>query len=117
MKKRRAVPAATIPDWTHAGKSPGVLTFFESIALAGLEDQRIRLSAIDQRKLLGVVVFGRRPITVHKDGTVECTVDTGFGRDSDTAVWSANTIRLAADAGQQLCPKTSGPGYFNYGSE
>jgi len=114
MKPRKNLPPAVIPAWTYEGKAPGVLTFFESIALAGLENQPIKLAAADQRLLLGSVVFGRREVVVHENGTVECSVDTGFGRDSDSAIWSANVVGLAAAAGKQLRPGTTGPDYFNY---
>jgi hypothetical protein len=114
---RRSAPIATIPAWTYEGKAPSVLTFFEAIALSDLEGQPIKLTAADQRALLGAVVFGRREIVVRPDGTVQCTIDAGFGRDWDTAEWTADTVRRAAEAGKQLRPGTTGPGYFSYGSE
>jgi len=108
------VEVAEIPAWTYEGKSPSIFTFFESIALAGLEDKEIKVTATDQKKLLGYAVFGRRVITVHRDATVESVVDTGFGRDSDSATWPASTVRDAAAAKKQLRPGTTGPDYFSY---
>lgn len=117
MKKQTTVTMVSIPAWTHQGVAPGVLTFFESIALAGLEEIPIRLSSADQRKLLGAVVFGRREITVRKEGTVEGWVSTAFGQDAECAIWCAGTIRRAAEAGLQLRPGTSGSGYFDGGEQ
>lgn len=58
-----AMVFAAIPAWTHEGKAPSIYTFFEAIALAGLEEQRIRLDAGTQRALLGFPVFvNQRPI-------------------------------------------------------
>lgn len=108
------IKVVDIPAWTYAGKLPSIFTFFESIALAGLEDKDIRLTAADQKKLLGHPVFGRRVITVHRDATVESVIDTGFGRDSDTASWPASTVGDAAAARKQLRPGTTGPDYFSY---
>jgi len=107
------IKGAAIPAWTYAGKLPSIFTFVESIALAGLEGQYIRLSAADQQVLLGYAVFGRRVIKVQGDGTVECVVDTGFGRDQDSASWPAAIVQAAAAANQQLRPGTTGPGYYS----
>ena len=106
------VKGAAIPAWSYAGKVPSIYTLVESIALAGLEGQYIRLSAADQQVTLGYAVFGRRVIKVQGDGTVECVVDAGFGRDQDSASWPAATVQAAATARKQLRPGTSGPGYF-----
>lgn len=105
---------AIIPSWTYEGKTPGVLTFFESIALAGLEGQKIKLSADIQRTLLGGVVFGRREISVLPDGTVKCVISTTFGLDYEEATWSASVLTLALQAQQQLRPGTFGANYYDY---
>lgn len=101
-----------VPAWTFEGQRPGKHTFFEAIALAGMEGKRIRLSADTQRALLGYAVFGRRQIVVHRDGTVECTVSCCFGLDFESAQWSAATVSAAAQARKQLCPGMSGGRYF-----
>lgn len=103
---------ADIPAWTYEGKEPSIYTFFESIALAGLEEKRIRLSAACQRLLLGSAVFGRRAIVVNLNGTIECTTSAAFGLDYNEAVWRANTVRLAAQAHKQLHPGACGEKYY-----
>lgn len=108
------VAVAEIPQWTYEGKTPSVFTFFESVALAGLEGDAIRLSSGDQRRLLGHVVFGRRMIKVQRDGTIESTVSTSFGRDAETAKWSAWTLQIAAGAKKELHPSTIGHRYFDF---
>ena len=102
-----------VPGWTYQEKVPSIYTFFEAIALAGLEERPIRLSASLQRSLLGSAVFGRRAIVVRSDGTIQCTIVVGFGRDFETAVWSAKTVQQAASARKQLRPGTTGGGYSN----
>lgn len=103
----------TVPAWTHEGKVPSKYTFFEAIALAGLEGKRIRLDANTQRALLGFAVFGRREIIVQEDGSVQCTVSLCFGTDYEIALWNAETLQGAAAAKKQLHPAASGSQYFN----
>jgi hypothetical protein len=100
-----------IPDWTYETKAPGVLTFFEAIALAGLQETAIKLDAATQRALLGFAVFGRREITVHADGSVESVISTCFGCDYERAIYGADTIRQAIQAKKQLRPGTFGGHY------
>lgn len=113
MQRQNQIQYAEIPAWAIEGKTASIYTFFEAIALAGLENKKIKLSSAMQRKLLGCVVFGRRPITVLDNAMIQCTVDVCFGQDWETAEWTADTVRRAAEAGKQLCPKRSGPGYFS----
>lgn len=105
---------AVIPSWTFKNKEPSVYTFFESVSLAGLEEKRIKLSAAMQRTLLGCVVFGRRELIVHKDGSDESSVETGYGHDMESAIWSAEVVQRAAKANKQLRPGTTGKRYFLY---
>ncbi|WP_395828000.1 hypothetical protein [Collimonas sp.] len=86
---------AALQAWTYQGKAPSVYTFFEAVALAGLEEQPIRLDSTTQRALLGFPVFGRRSITVHKAGTVSSVVKVALaekahcqGFSNKTSTWS-----------------------------
>lgn len=106
--KRPTLRFCEVPDWTYAGAKPGILTFFEAMALANLEERAVRLSASLQRKLLGFPVFGRREITVLKSGEVRSVVSTGFGMDCEAAVYSPGTIRRAVENQKQLRPGTTG---------
>jgi hypothetical protein len=58
-----------IPAWTYDGCEPGRHTFAAAIALSGLEDTMIRLSAALQTRLLGHNVFGKHRFMLRKDGT------------------------------------------------
>lgn len=108
MMKKPILKFCDVPEWAYAGAKPGVLTFFEAMALADLEEKAIRLSADLQRKLLGFPVFGRREITVLKSGEVRCVVSTGFGMDFEAAVYSPGIIRTATERQKQLRPGTTG---------
>ncbi|MDD2811249.1 hypothetical protein [Rhodoferax sp.] len=103
---------AAVPAWTYEGTTPSVFTFFEAVALAGLEEQPIRLDAATQRALLGFPVFGRRSITVHKTGTVSSVVPVAFGQDFEASTYPAALVSQAAQAKKELRPGTSGPRYF-----
>ncbi|AJY03062.1 hypothetical protein SB768_25145 [Burkholderia sp. SIMBA_043] len=103
----------TVPTWTYEGKVPSKYTFFEAIALAGLEGKPIRLDAGTQRALLGFAVFGRREIIVQEDGSVRCAVSLCFGTDYEIALWRAEILQGAAAAKRQLHPAVSGSRYFN----
>lgn len=93
-----------IPDWTYTDKTPGALTFFESIALAGLEEKTIRISAKDQRALLGFVVFGKRAIFVRNTGVVESYIKVCFGTDYEYSEYTPQMIKDAILNKKQLCP-------------
>ena len=101
-----------IPAWTYEGKEPSKFTFFESVALSGLEGVEIRLNAATQKKLLGSNVFGNRAITVSENGTVDCTISCDFGRDFESSTYSAEVIQQAAITKKQLRPGWSGPSYY-----
>ena len=58
-----------IPAWTYDSSEPGIYTFASALALAGLEDRLIRLSADLQTRLLGHNLFGSRPFMLRQDGT------------------------------------------------
>jgi hypothetical protein len=103
---------AALPAWTYQGKAPSVYTFFEAVALAGLEEQPIRLDSTTQRALLGFPVFGRRSITVHKAGTVSSVVKVAFGQDFEASTYPATLVGQAAEARKELRPGTTGPRYF-----
>ena len=107
-----ASPSGIVPEWTYEGKTPSAYTFFEAIALAGLEDRRIRLDSKTQRALLGSPVFGNRSIVVGSSGRVTCTITADFGRDFESADYSSEIIQKAIDERKQLRPGTSGPRFL-----
>ena len=103
---------AVIPAWTYQGKVPSIYTFFEAVALAGLEERPIRLDADTQRALLGFPVFGRRSLTVHKNGAVTSSIKVCFGQDFEAATYPAALIGRAVGAKKQLRPGTTGSRYL-----
>ena len=109
MNKAQMIQA--IPDYAYP-ITPGKLAFFETIALLGLEEKPIRLSAADQRRVLGFPVFGKQEIVVSKLGSVKMCRLTGFGQDCESCEYSASVIEKAAAAGKKLLPGVSGPGYL-----
>jgi len=104
---------ANVPSWTYDGAEPSIYTFFEAVALAGLEDQPIRLSADVQRALLGFPVFGRRCIVVHPTGDVTSAITVAYGQDYEIATYPVSVLRRAAFEGKQLRPGTSGDKYLS----
>lgn len=106
------IKVVSLPDWTYASKTPGVHTFFEAIALAKLENQKIRLTAATQRAVLGYPIFGRRVIRVNSDGTVDCLVSTGFGTDVEQSTYTVGVLREAVAQEMLLRPGTSGKRYL-----
>jgi hypothetical protein len=71
-----------IQPWMIDGKTAGIHTFAETMALASLEGKSIRLSANMQKTLLGYAVFGKQSFTV-LDGKVTVCVKQAFGFDWD----------------------------------
>lgn len=100
-----------IPEYAYPSV-PGKLAFFETVALLGLEEKPIRLSAADQRRVLGFPVFGKREIVVSRAGSVKMSRSTGFGQDYESCEYSASFIERAVVAGKKLSPGVSGPGYL-----
>jgi len=80
-----------IPEWTYDGIKPSVHTFFAAITLANLDDVCIRISAEDQRSLLGYPVFGKKEIKI-SGGLVRCYHMKSFGQDCDVTEHSSNNI-------------------------
>jgi hypothetical protein len=78
---------AKFEDWMIAAE-PSVYTFASAVKLAGLEDRFLRISAADQRRLLGASVFGKKTVRVNSDPSkhwakapVEVSWTTSFGHD------------------------------------
>lgn len=91
---------AEIPEWA-VQPEPSVLSFFETIALAGLEDKWIRLSADTQRALLGFPVFGKIQIKV-RDGEVLGMESVCFGTDRNIVEWGPERIKQAVSIRTKL---------------
>lgn len=99
-----------IPTWAIPQKADR-WTFFETMALLGLENQWIRLSAANQRALLGAAVFGKQEIMVDEFGTVSVRRVTCFGMDSERAEYSPIKVRETVAQNKKLSPGVFGPSY------
>ena len=113
---RKPLAFTSIPAWTMPAAA-GALSFFETIALADLEGKWVRLSAADQRAILGANVFGKQAFRVVGDGTVEISRSTAFGMDSEIASYDLYAIKSAAAQGKRLSPGASGPSYWSIGEQ
>ena len=107
-----AMQFTAIEQWAMP-KVPGILSFFETIALSDLEGKEIRLAAATQRAILGFPVFGKQPFTVHDDGSVTVRITIAFGQDSEERTYSPREIDYARQHGLYVRPFTSGPGIFD----
>lgn len=86
---------AEIPAWTYAECDQSIYTLVSAIALAGLEDKWIRLSADLQRKLCGFAIFGKQLFCIRKDGTFTVTNKCAYGKDfNDHSAPQSELIRL-----------------------
>jgi hypothetical protein len=102
-----------IPAWMYENKEPSIYTFAETIALAGLEDKFIRLSASLQRRLLGFPVFGKQEFTLKGDGTFSTYCKVCFGTDYETTSGPQAYIGVAARNQLKISPRFFGKGYFS----
>jgi hypothetical protein len=94
MKTAKPLTFATIPAWALP-ETPGVEGFYAAIALAGMEDKWVRLSADTQRALLGKVVFGKREIKVDDLGEIAQLRTVCFGTMADTTYTTPTGLRNA----------------------
>lgn len=88
----RTCKIASIPMWTH-GDDASIFSFVSAIALSGLEEQWIRVSVGDQRKLLGFPVFGRKAIKIiGKDSSVSIYKTQAFGQDGEKVTFQPSRV-------------------------
>jgi hypothetical protein len=101
----------SIPTWAIPA-TPSRFALYETIALLGLEDHWIRLSAADQRSLMGANVFGKQSIKVDPMGVVTVTRSSCFGLDSETAQYKPHHVHAAIHQHKKLAPGLFGPSYL-----
>ena len=102
-----------IPAWTYEGKEPSIYTFVETIALAGLEDKHIRLSAGLQRRLLGFPVLGKQEFRVGSNGELYVWTSACFGTDFNSTRMPVVYAGVAAKRGERIHAALSGRGIFS----
>ena len=100
-----------IAAWAYP-ETPSVNALFETIALLKLEGKRIRLSADDQRKIIGFNVFGKQNLEVYPIGKVLVWRKIAFGQDIDSAKYSAAEIKKAVELKKVIMVGMTGEKYF-----
>lgn len=100
-----------IPAWAKPAKADR-WTLYETFALLKLEGQWVRLSAADQRAVIGYPVFGKQEFRVNADGTVDVRRVTCFGNDCEQRDYFPAWIRAAVEACKRLSPGVYGDGYY-----
>jgi hypothetical protein len=90
---------ATLPETTA-----DAIGFFEAIALAGLEGQRVRIPAAVQRRHFGNTPFGKLAVKV-VNSTCQTIKAMDFGRDFDTqeAYWSMSDKAWRSTHSGEIC--------------
>jgi hypothetical protein len=100
----------TIPSWAKPAKADRY-TLHEAAALLGFEGQWVRMTAADQRSLLGFAVFGKRAFKINDDGTIIIKRSTCFGMDTEKQEYTPSQVTSAAAQHKQLSPGTFGPAF------
>jgi hypothetical protein len=101
----------SIPTWALPA-TPNRFALYETLALLDLEDQWVRLSAADQRLILGANVFGKQSFKVNHMGVVTITRSSCFGLDSETAQYEPHHVQAAIHQNKKLAPGLFGPSYL-----
>jgi hypothetical protein len=110
MNPTKSAVVVSVPAWVKPDQ-PIRSSLFEVACLVGVEDQWIRMSADDQRAVMGFPVFGKQAFMVREDGVVEVARSTCFGTTYELAEYSATKIFAAASQCKRLSPGTFGPAY------
>lgn len=72
--------------------------------LRGLHDQRLRMTAKEQRELFGGYVFGKKEFHIDTDGIghIYTFRSVCFGLDTETETWTLEQVIKAVDAKRKL---------------
>ena len=111
MSRRYPAAVLEIPAWAKPD-APHRCALWEVAALVGFEGVPVRMSAADQRAIMGGVVFGKQAFTVQADGTVRVVRATCFGMDSEAHDYTPARVNEATAAGKRLSPGMFGPAYL-----
>ncbi|WKC55473.1 hypothetical protein R41_25 [Klebsiella phage R4_1] len=85
----------TVPAWIDHKGDYDFINFFEVMALLNIENQWVRMTADDQRKLFGVALFGKKQFMVKSSGEVMVCWSTCFGTDSETVTINRENLKEA----------------------
>lgn len=106
-----AIKFEAVPEWVKP-QTPSPLALWEAFALLGWEGKPVRLSAADQRALMGFAVFGKQLITIADDGSVTITVSVCFGTMTDHQTYSPEQVKRALMQKLLIVPSTASPRHF-----
>lgn len=101
----------TLPAWTIPAR-PDMLALFETIELAGLTGQWVRLDAATQRAVIGFAVFGKQEFMVKDDGEIYVCRSTCFGNDCEIGAYTPAHMARAVAARGKVSPGVHGKGYY-----
>jgi hypothetical protein len=104
------IQAINIPTWAKPAKADRY-TLHEAAALLGFEGQWVRMTAQDQRALMGFAVFGKRAFKINDNGTITVQRSTCYGLDTEKAEYMPGKVYEAATQHKQLSPGTFGPSF------
>lgn len=107
MNPTKSAVVVSVPAWVKPDQ-PISNALYEAAALMEIENKWVRMSADDQRALLGFPVFGRQAFMVRDDGVVEVARSTCFGADYEMAEYSTAKVFTASRQGKRLSPGTFG---------
>lgn len=85
----------TVPAWIDHKGDYDFINFFEVMALLNIENQWVRMSADDQRKLFGVALFGKKQFQVKSSGVVMVCWKTCFGNDAEEVIIDREKLKVA----------------------
>jgi len=77
----------TLPEWTYAGAQQDLYTLGAALVLAGYENKWVKLTAKQQRAILGDARIGKQSVGIF-DGELMVTRSVCFGTDRDTRIMS-----------------------------
>jgi hypothetical protein len=94
---KKPITIVTLPAWTYEGADKGLYTLAAALTLAGLENRWVKLSAAQQRAILGEVRFGKHSVGIF-DGVIKGSYSCAFGTDREVYLV---TPFIAAPMGQR----------------
>ena len=106
------VAITPVPAWAKPD-APSRYALFELFALLKLEGQWVRLSAADQRAVIGAPVFGKLAFRVNDDCTIDVIRSSCFGMDYEQATYNNTDVQAAIAQGVRFCPSTFGEGIYS----
>lgn len=103
LPRKDAMRFTHIPAWVMPNK-PSRNSLWEVFAKLRIEDQWVRLSADDQRAVMGFAPFGRLEFCVMEDGDVIIRRRLTYGRGYEQSTYQPEQVRRAITLGLAITP-------------